>query len=126
MMHVLRRIIPLAFICFLFLAKGTGPELPDLAPVVRAVSPMGGRPGETVQVEISGRQLDGVTEVGFSRPDIRAELISSDFGSVTLKSSVGPSVPSGLHDYRLKTPNGAFVGVFNVRSLPGGRGGRAE
>ncbi len=120
-MWVLRRNIPLALLLLPFLAKAAGPELPGLAPVVRALSPMGGRSGETVKVEISGRHLDGVTEVTFTRPDIRAQLISSDFGSVKLKVSVGPSVPTGLHDYRLKTPSGAFVGVFHVAALPGGR-----
>jgi hypothetical protein len=115
-------IIPLAFLFFLFqfITDAAGPELPDLAPSVRALTPMGARPGETIQVEISGRRLDGVTEVTFARPDIRAEVISSDFASVKLKVSVGPSVPTGLHDYRLKTPGGAFVGVFHVGSLPGG------
>jgi hypothetical protein len=115
------RILPLGFFLFLILANAAGPELPDLAPLVTSVNPMGGRPGETIQVEILGRRLDGVTEISFARPDIRAELISSDFGSVKLKVSVGPSVPTGLHDYRLKTPGGSFVGVFHVGSLPGGR-----
>jgi hypothetical protein len=120
-MGALRRIGPLAFSLFPVLAAAAGPELPDLAPSVRAVSPMGARPGETVEVAISGRRLDGVTEVTFVCPDIRAELISSDFTSVKLKITVGPSVPTGLHDYRLKTPNGAFVGIFHIGSLPGGR-----
>jgi hypothetical protein len=115
------RIIPLGFFLFPFLAGGTSPELPDLAPVVQSLNPMGARPGETIQIDISGRRLDGVTEVTFARPDIKAELISSDFARVKLKVSVGPTVPNGLHDYRLKTPNGAFVGVFHIGSLPGGR-----
>jgi hypothetical protein len=120
-MSILNRATPLAFFVFPFLAAAAGPELPDLAPSVRAVVPMGARPGESVQVEISGRRLDGVTEVTFARPDIRADLISSDFASVKLKVTVGTAVPTGLYDYRLKTPNGAFVGVFHVGSLPGGR-----
>ncbi len=32
--------------------------------------------------------------------------------------SVGPKVPVGLHDYRLRTPGGTHVGVFHVGSLP--------
>ena len=120
-MRILAWVTPLFFFLIPFHARAAGPELPDLAPSVRSLNPMGGRPGETVQVDISGRHLDGVTEVTFARPDIRAELISSDFGSVKLKVSVGPSVPTGLHDYRLKTPSGAFVGVFHVGALPGGR-----
>jgi hypothetical protein len=114
-------ILPLAFFLFLDAGNAAGPELPDLAPSVRALSPIGARPGETVQVEISGRHLDGVTEITFARPDIHAELISSDFGSVKVKVSVGTSVPIGLHDYRLRTSNGAFVGVFHIGPLPRSR-----
>jgi len=110
-----------AFFLFQLPAKAAGPELPNLAPVVRTVLPMGARPGETVPVEISGRHLDGVTEITFARPDIRTELISSEFASLKLKISVGPAVPTGLHDYRIKSPNGAFVGVFHVGSLAGGK-----
>jgi hypothetical protein len=115
-----RRILVGLFV-FQLLAYAAGPELPDLAPSVRSVNPMGARPGETIQVEISGRRLDGTLDVAFARPDIRAELVSADFTSVKLKVSVEPTVSTGLHDFRLKTPNGAFVGVFHVGSLPGGR-----
>jgi hypothetical protein len=109
------------FVLFLFqLFADAGPELLNLAPTVRSILPMGARPGDTVQVEISGRHLDGVTEVTFARPDIHAELISSDFASLKLRISIGPAVPTGLHDYRVNSPNGAFVGVFHIGSLAGG------
>jgi hypothetical protein len=96
-------------------------SLPDLSPTVSSIYPVGGRPGETLQVDMSGRRLDGTLEVTFGRPDIKAELISSNSNSTKIKVTVGPAVPTGLHDYRLKTPNGAFVGVFHVGTLPGGR-----
>jgi Bacterial pre-peptidase C-terminal domain len=99
------------------LAAASG-ELPNLAPQVRSMSPLGGRAGETVEVEASGQWLANTQSVAFVRPDIRAELISSEFASVKLKISIGPRVPTGLHDYRLRTTHGTFVGVFHVASLP--------
>src|SRR5207244_1775281 len=114
-------VILLALASFLFLAHAAAPSLPDLSPVVSSVYPAGGRPGETFQIDMSGRRLDGTLEVTFARPDIKAELISSNSNSAKVKVTVGPAVPTGLHDYRLKTPSGAFVGVFHVGSLPGGR-----
>jgi hypothetical protein len=111
----------LAFASFQFLAHAAAPSLPDLSPTVSSIYPVGGRPGETLQVDMSGRRLDGTLEINFARPDIKAELISSSSNSAKVKVTVGPAVPTGLHDYRLKTPNGAFVGVFHVGTLPGGR-----
>lgn len=99
------------------LQAGAG-ELPDLAPQVRSMSPLGGRAGETVEVRVSGKWLDNTLGVAFARPDIRAELLSSEFDGVKLKISIGSQVPTGLHDYRLHTKHGTFVGVFHVASLP--------
>ena len=115
------RIILSGFFFFQFVAYTAAPSLPDLSPTVRSIYPLGGRPGETLQVDMSGGRLDGTLEVRFARPDIKAELISSNSNSAKVKVTVGSAVPTGLHDYRLKTPNGAFVGVFHVGSLPGGR-----
>src|SRR5690349_23649644 len=116
-----RAAIVFVFIGCQFPARAAAPSLPDLSPAVSSIYPLGGRPGETLQVEISGRRLDGALEVAFARLDIKAELISSSFNSAKVRVAVGPGVPTGLHDYRLKTRNGIFVGVFHVGALPGGR-----
>ena len=118
---IVLEVILLVCASFRFLAHAAAPSLPDLSPVVSSIYPAGGRPGETLQVDMSGRRLDGTLEVAFARPDIKAELVSSNSNSAKVKVTVGPAVPTGLHDYRLKTPNGAFVGVFHVGTLPGGR-----
>lgn len=92
-------------------------ELPDIAPQVRSMSPLGGRAGETLEVKVSGKWLGNTLDVTFARPDIRAELLVSEYDSVKLKISIGARVPTGLHDYRLRTKHGSFVGVFHVASL---------
>jgi len=91
--------------------------LPDLAPSVRTLFPLGGRAGETAEVEIRGRNLENAREIVFARGDIRAEILEADFFLLKARVAVGPRVPVGIHDYRLRTPRGTYVGVFHVASL---------
>jgi hypothetical protein len=93
-------------------------NLPDLAPSVRSLFPLGGRRGQTVEVQILGRNLDGAQAITFARRDMEAQVLSSEFFSLKAKISIGPNVPTGLQDYRLKTTRGTYVGVFHVGSLP--------
>src|SRR6266403_1859417 len=104
----------------LLLAAGVRGDanLPDLGPMVISVFPLGARQGETLDVEILGRNLNETRDIAFARPDIHAQVLSSDFFSMKARISVGPKVPVGLHDYRLRTPGGTHVGVFHVGSLP--------
>src|SRR5687768_6054281 len=81
------------FLLVLSLHAAAG-ELPDLAPQVDSMAPLGGRSGETLEVHVSGKWLDKTLAVAFARPDIRAELLSSEFDSVKFKISVGPKVPT--------------------------------
>jgi hypothetical protein len=92
--------------------------LPELAPIVIAVSPLGARQGETLDVQLLGRNLEGSSEITFARPDIKAKVVVADFFFVQVHITVGPKVPIGLHDFRLRTPVGTHVGVFQVGSLP--------
>ena len=99
-------------------AGARGEALPELAPSVRGIVPLGARRGETVDVRISGRHLDDALDLTFARTDIQAEILSSEFFSIKAKVSVGPKVPAGLQDFRLRTRSGTYVGVFHVGALP--------
>jgi pre-peptidase len=90
---------------------------PDLAPSLRAVFPLGARAGETVQVEFLGHHLNDLIGISFARKDIRAEVLSSSDFTVKARIAVGPAVPTGLHDFRIRTARGTYVGVFHVGSL---------
>src|SRR5438094_633809 len=92
-------------------------NLPDLGPIIISVFPLGARQGETLDVQILGRNLNDTRDLVFARPDIQAQVLASDFFSVKARISVGSRVPVGLHDYRLRTPSGTHVGVFHVGSL---------
>ena len=93
-------------------------SLPDLSPSVRAIFPLGGPPGETVELQIQGRNLDAARSITFARSDIQGQILSSEFFSLKAKITIGPKVPAGLHDYRLTTVRGTYVGVFHVGTLP--------
>jgi len=114
------RTVAVAICSFVLLAPvlRADANLPDLGPIVISVFPLGARQAETLSVRISGRNLEETDSITFARADIQAEVLSSDFFSVKTRISVGPNVPVGLHDYRLRTPRGTHVGVFHVGSLP--------
>lgn len=119
-MEVRLRVAVLGALCGvlpLATAVAADATLPDLAPAVRSVFPLGARPGETTEVAFLGRHLNDLVEIRFARNDIRAEVLSSDYFTVKARISVGSQVPTGLHDYRLRTARGAYVGVFHVGSL---------
>jgi hypothetical protein len=78
---------------------------------------MGASSGETVEVSFLGRHLNDLVNIGFARRDIHAEILSSDDFTAKARISIGPNVPAGLHDYRLRTPRGTYVGVFHVGSM---------
>src|ERR1700680_3545966 len=85
-------------------------NLPDLSPTVRAIFPLGGPPGETVEIQIQGRNLDAVRSITFARSDVHGQILSSEFFSLKAKITIGPKVPTGLHDYLLTTDPSTTVG----------------
>ncbi len=80
--------------------------------------PRSARQGESLDVQLLGRNLEGASEIAFARPDIKGKIVVADFFFVQAHITVGPKVPVGLHDFRLRTPVGTHVGVFQVGSLP--------
>src|SRR5690242_10888319 len=98
-------------------AAGADPSLPDLAPSVRSVFPLGATGGQTLEVQFLGRNLNDLDQISFARPDIRAEVLSSGFFQLKARVTVGPRVPAGLHDFRIRTPRGTYVGVFHIGTM---------
>jgi len=100
------------------MSGGLGQNLPDVAPTVRSVFPLGGRRGEAVEVRIQGRNLDDAQAIEFARSDIQARILRSEFFSLTASFVIGPGAPTGAQDYRLITRHGTYVGVFHTSDLP--------
>jgi len=108
--------------CAALLAAGIqAATLPDLAPRVGSVFPLGARVGSAVEVEFHGRNLNDLVDVTFARKDIKTEVLASDYFSIKTRISIAAGVPTGLHDYRVRTARGTYVGVFHVSSISGVR-----
>jgi hypothetical protein len=112
----LHRCLGLSLFCLWVASPAADGPLPDLAPAVRSVFPLGARAGETIEVTFFGRRLNDLADITFARKDIHCDVISSGDFIVKAKVSVGPDVPTGLHDYRVRTRRGTYVGVFHVSS----------
>src|SRR5437868_13294076 len=75
-------------------------NLPDLGPIVISVFPLGARQGETLDVEILGRNLNDTRDIAFSRPDIRPRVVSPDSSWVKARIPAARRWPGGWQAYR--------------------------
>lgn len=76
---------------------------------LQSVFPSGGRAGETVEVQITGADLEGVDGLWFDHPGLRAFQRKGP----TFVVAIAPGTPSGYHDVRLVGP----LGVSNPRAF---------
>src|SRR5688572_2629541 len=85
-------------------------------PVARlhSVFPPGGRAGSSVEVTLTGQDLDDAKELRFSHPGIKAEPAEGG----KFKVAVAADVPAGTHDARAV---GRF-GISNPRAFSVGGG----
>lgn len=103
-----------------------GPGLP--AARITLVSPNGAKAGTTVEVAVTGNDLEEVTGLHFSHPGIKAELLPEPppdpkkpapmrqpGAPMTLryKITVAGDVPLGMHDLRVLSP----LGISNPRAF---------
>ena len=87
---------------------------PTLAPRLSSVIPQGGQRGGRVVVTIEGKNLLETSEVRFGDPGLSAKIVSTTAQTVTAEVRIGPDVPVGQHDFRLSTPTGGTVAIFQV------------
>jgi hypothetical protein len=91
----------------LWLAQGAAAELP-LARLTAAFPP-GGRRGTTVQVTVSGQDLDGLTGLRFSD----ARIVAKPSGANVFAVSVPADLPEGVYDVRVV----GKYGISNPRAF---------
>lgn len=108
--------LPLIAVCVLPLLAQT--KLPETAPVVRNLFPAGGQSGKSFEITFRGIRLDQVTDIEFATPGFATEICRSGFYELTALISVDSTVASGIHDYRLVSPAGAYVGGLHITNLP--------
>ena len=90
---------------------------PTLAPRLSSVIPQGGQRGSQVVVTIEGKNLLGTSEVRFADAGLSAKILSTTAQTVTVEVGIGPHVPVGQHDFRLSTPTGSTVAIFQVGGI---------
>ncbi|HEY3967461.1 MAG TPA: hypothetical protein VGM05_23070 [Planctomycetaceae bacterium] len=107
-----RRLI--ASVAFTVLVGIVGPARGEL-PYIRfdKIHPLGAVAGTSVEVEVAGRDVEGLQSLWFDQPGLKAELVKSD----RFKITVAADVPEGTYDVRLV---GRF-GVSNPRVFAVGR-----
>ncbi len=97
------------------------------APELTNLSPLGGQAGTTVEVTISGQDLDGALALVFDDDSITDEVKSGASGSAvtnTFLVHIPTNAKPGLHDVRVKgkfgisNPRGFCVGKLPETSLP--------
>jgi hypothetical protein len=74
-----------------------------------SIYPAGGRAGETVEVQVTGAQIEGPLKLWFDHPGIRAFHVKGP----TFRVAIAPGAPGGPRDVRLLGP----WGVSNPRTF---------
>jgi hypothetical protein len=83
-----------------------------------SVFPHGGRIGSTIGLTISGRHLDGASRLEFTSAGIQAHILSSDSRQIHAQVTISPTAETGSHEFRLFTPSGTALGIFELGALP--------
>jgi hypothetical protein len=91
---------------------------PSLAPQISSVFPHGGRLGTTFEVAIGGANLDGAARLEFASPGIEGRILSAGARRITVQIAIAPRAETGSHEFRLFTPSGTALGLFDVGTLP--------
>ena len=113
MLHsTLRRLITVAtFLAGAQVSLGCSAIADGLSPHLTVVDPPGGKVGTSVDVQVSGTGLQGLTELQCDEPRIKA----SKRGEARFTIEIPADVPPGLYDLRalgangLSSPHGFFV-----------------
>jgi hypothetical protein len=91
--------------------------LPSLAPSVKSVFPHGIRKGTAAEVVLKGEHLEGTHTVHFAGSGVQATVLSATRSRARVRVTAGPDAEVGTRDFRLVTPRGSYVGVFDIGSL---------
>lgn len=103
----------LAFFSVSALAQQVTLPLPRLLTIM----PMGGQAGQTVEVTITGENIEDVTELSFSTPKITAKPVAGAVNKFTV--SIAADAAVGVYDARVMSRLGmSSVRAFSVNKLP--------
>ena len=90
------------------------------APRLLTTMPMGGQVGTTVEVTITGENIENVTELRFSTPKITAKPVVGEDGKPVENKflvTIAPDAPVGVHDARVMSR----LGISSARAFSVGK-----
>ncbi|HCN77606.1 MAG TPA: serine protease [Verrucomicrobiales bacterium] len=86
-------------------------------PRLLTIMPMGGQAGQSVEVTITGENIEDVTELAFSTTKITAQPVAGAVNKFTV--SIAADAPVGVYDARVMSRLGvSSVRAFSVNKLP--------
>ena len=86
-------------------------------PRLLTIMPMGGQAGQSVEVTITGENIEDVTELTFSTPKIAAKPVAGAVNKFTV--SIAADAAVGVYDARVMSRLGvSSVRAFSVNKLP--------
>lgn len=92
------------------------------APRLMTTMPMGGQAGTSVEVTITGQNVEDVESLAFSHPGITAKPVLDEGGRPVADRylvSIAADCPAGIHEARVMTRLGVSSSrAFNVGTLP--------
>ncbi len=105
--------------CFLIVLSSSALAQQVTLPLPRllTVMPMGGQAGQSVEVTITGENIEDVTELTFSTPKITAKPVAGALNKFTV--SIVADAEVGVYDARVMSRLGmSSVRAFSVNKLP--------
>lgn len=112
--------VPAALLLFAASAPAQQVCLP--APRLLTLMPMGGQAGTTVEVTLTGDNLENVTALLFSSPHLTAKPVTGKDGKpseTTFAVTIAPDAPEGVYDARVLSRLGISSSrAFSVGKLP--------
>lgn len=105
-------------LCFLALVSASALAQQVTLPLPRllTIMPMGGQAGQTVEVAITGENLEDVTELTFSSSEITAKPVAGATNKFTV--SIAADAPVGVYDARVISRLGvSSMRAFSVNKL---------
>lgn len=116
------RVLPLLFLLIACPSIGSAQSVCLPAPRLLTTMPMGGQAGTTVDVTISGENLEDLSEFRFSHPGIKATPKIGDDGIPIANQyivTIAPDCPVGVHEARIMSRLGLSSSrVFSVGKFP--------
>ena len=107
------------FLClFVLLAASASAQQVTLPlPRLLTLMPMGGQSGQSVEVTITGENIEDVSELAFSTPKITAKPVAGATNKFVV--SIAADAPVGVYDARVTSRLGvSSVRAFSVGKLP--------